>query len=250
MTVKTIQINENEITMRISKKKLNPGLYIVATPIGNLEDITIRSITVMERADLIICEDRKTGSRILKNYNIVKKIEILNEHNEQTKTKELFDRISREKIAVALISDCGTPLFEDPGNQLVDLCLKNNQNIYAVPGASSLTASLMVSGLSNKNFFYYGFLPANKKQRIRSLKSLGILNNFDLIFLDTPYRMKQIIDDMASVLGKKRQGIIFYRLTFENEKIYWGTLDELNIQVSGLPKGEFVLILKKQKMRK
>lgn len=238
-------INFSAIASLLEEEKLPYGLYIVAIDIGNPADITIRALSVLKNVDLVICEERKAGSSTLKKYGIQKPIELLNEHNEREQSKELLNKLMRGEIAVALISDCGTPLFADPGNKLVSDCHYYKIPVHSVPGASSLTAALMISGLSDQQFIYYGFLPANKEERIGALKQVES-SQHNLIFLETPYRLKALLSDIAAVLGKKRKGIIAYKLTQPEERVLKGTIDELIYEAQSFPKGEFVFILERR----
>jgi 16S rRNA (cytidine1402-2'-O)-methyltransferase len=219
-------------------------LYVVATPIGNPDDITLRALKVLAKVDFIICEERKEGSKLLKQYQISKPLECLNEHNEAEKTPDLIQRLLFQQESAALISDAGAPLFADPGNVLVRECHANNIPVIPIPGASSIMAALMASGLEDDQFLYYGFLPANKIERRKALKMLPY--QYNLIFLETPYRLKQLLADMISVLSGKRRAIIAYKLTQPQEKLFWGTLSELETMTQNLPKGEFVFILQKK----
>ena len=223
-------------------------LYVVATHIGNPDDITLRALKVLKDVDFVICEEFKVGSRLLKSYDIKKPLELLNEHNEDVQTQVILDKLLMNNETAALISDAGTPLFADPGNNLVWLCHQNGVDVVPIPGASSIMAALMVSGLKLEQFLYYGFLPANKEERKRAIKRLP--NNYDLIFLETPYRLKQLLGDLKKILGPNRQAIIAYKLTQLNEKIFWGSLQELSVMIQELPKGEFVFVLRKIEMNK
>ncbi len=218
-------------------------LYVVATPIGNPDDITLRALKILKDVDFVICEERKIGSKFLKKYDIKKSFELLNEHNEKEQTPNILSRLLENNESAALISDAGTPLFADPGNELVWQCHQNNIPVIPIPGVSSLMAALMVSGLKLDKFLYYGFLSANKDKRISEFRKLP--KNIDIVFLEAPYRLKQLLRDMIKILGEKRQSIIVYKLTFPEEKIFWGSLKELSIMTDGLAKGEFVFILRK-----
>ncbi|MDP8203320.1 MAG: 16S rRNA (cytidine(1402)-2'-O)-methyltransferase [Candidatus Tenebribacter mawsonii] len=223
-------------------------LFVVATHIGNPDDITLRALKILKEVDFVICEEFKVGSRLLKSYDIKKPLELLNEHNEDEQTQVILNRLVMNGETAAIISDAGTPLFADPGNSLVWQCHQNGVSVIPIPGASSIMAALMVSGLNLEQFLYYGFLPANKDERKRAIKRLP--NNYDLIFLETPYRLKQLLADMKNILGVNRQAIIAYKLTQPNEKIFWGSLHELITMTQELPKGEFVFILKKLELNK
>ncbi len=223
-------------------------LYVVATHIGNPDDITLRALKVLKEVDFVICEEFKVGSRLLKSYDIIKPLELLNEHNETEQTQVILNKLLMNGETAAMISDAGTPLFADPGNNLVWQCHQNGVKVVPIPGASSIMAALMASGLKLEQFLYYGFLPANKDERKRAIKRLP--HNYDLIFLETPYRLKQLLADMKKILGANRQAIIAYKLTQPNEKIFWGNLQELITMTQELPKGEFVFILRKIEMNK
>jgi 16S rRNA (cytidine1402-2'-O)-methyltransferase len=217
-------------------------LYIVATPIGNKEDITLRALRILQSADFVICEERKEGSKLLKMYDLENSLECLNEHNEKEMTPVLIEKMLLQNQTAALISDAGTPLFADPGNRLVRECHANNIPVVPVPGASSVMAALMMSGLENEQFLYCGFLPANKMERLKALKALPFQVN--IVFLEAPYRLKPFLRDMISTLSGKREAIIAYKLTQPEEKFFWGNLKELQLMTENLPKGEFVFILK------
>ncbi len=220
----------------------------MATPIGNLDDITLRALKVLRAVDFVICEERKIGSKLLNKLDIEKPLELLNEHNESEQTQNILFRLQENLSTAALISDAGTPLFADPGNELVRQCHRNNIPVIPIPGASSLMSALMGSGLALDKFLYHGFLSANKNLRISELRKLS--KNIDIVFLEAPYRLKQLLRDMIKILGEKRKAIIAYKLTFPEEKFFWGTLKELSIMTDGLAKGEFVFILEKVIERK
>lgn len=218
-------------------------LFVIATPIGNDQDITLRALQILKAVDLVICEEFKMGSKLLKKYEISKPLENLNEHNEKSKTERLIERFLQEELQAALISDAGTPLFADPGNQLVQQCHYYQIPVIPIPGVSSIMAALMACGLSLQQFLYYGFLPANKAERLRALKKLPVF--YDIVFLEAPYRLKPLLRDMIKALSGKREGIIAYKLTQREEKFFYGNLNELQLMTSTLPKGEFVFILRK-----
>ncbi len=222
-------------------------LYIVATPIGNWDDITLRALKVLKEVDFVICEERKVGSRLLRYYEIKQEVMLLNEHSTSGDMEEIFNKLFLEGKTAALISDAGTPLFADPGNRLVYKCNDNGIQVKPVPGASSLMAMLMISGLKLNSFQYCGFLPANREERGNALRRYQKLTNLDLVFLEAPYRLKQILRDMEVVLGANRKIMLGYKLTQEEEKFFEGTISEMRIMTSELPKGEFVVVLPSNK---
>ena len=216
------------------------NLYIVATPIGNPKDITLRALEVLKDVDAVICEEYRVGSTLLKRYDIQNELVQLNEHNEKEQTEFIINEYLLKGKSLALISDAGAPLFADPGNKLVLKCHSYNIKVVPIPGATSIMTAIMGAG-SVKNFLYFGFLPANKEKRRKAVKTLP--RNVDLIFLETPYRLKSLLDDLIMLLGRNRRGIIAYKLTMPQEKFFFGTLSEL--KEMEIPKGEFVFILKK-----
>ncbi len=218
-------------------------IYIVATPIGNYEDITLRALRILKECDFIICEEYKEARRLLSHYQIQKELVALNEHNEKEVTSEIISRINSGQSA-ALISDCGTPLFSDPGHFLVSLAIQNKIDIVPVPGASSLLSALVGSGLDFEKFYYYGWLSPKKEIRKKQLFDLKRIKE-TIIILDTPYRLQILLEDVVKILGEQVYIVLAYELTKEKEKFYRGTaLQIFNIAQKENLKGEFVLMLK------
>jgi 16S rRNA (cytidine1402-2'-O)-methyltransferase len=222
-----------------------PVLYVIAMPIGNARDITLRALDVLKEVDLLICEERKIGFRYQSAYDFKKEMELLNEHNSAEQSLHILQRLQTEKLSAALVSDAGTPLFADPGADLIALCHYENIPVIPIPGASYLMTALMGSGINLKRFMYYGFLPANADERIQAIRKLKMWLDWDILFLETPYRLKPFLRDLMQVLGPKREGIIAYRLTFPEEQFVIGNLATLVEKAEKLPKGEFVFILKR-----
>lgn len=222
-----------------------PILYVVAMPIGNPKDITLRALEILKEADILICEERKIGFRYRSAYGLTQEWDLLNEHDQFEQSMAILQKMKAEKKSAALVSDAGTPLFADPGCHLVSLCRYEGIPVIPIPGASSIMAALMGSGLDLKRFLYYGFLPANSDERIKALKKIKNLTDLDIVFLETPYRLKAFLQDIRKVLGMGRSGIIAYRLTFPEEQFFEDTITKLINRTESLPKGEFVFILKK-----
>ncbi len=220
------------------KKKL----YIVSTPIGNYEDITLRALNVLKEVDFIICEEFKEARRLLSSYKIEKRLVNINEHNEKEASDEILHMMLEGKSA-ALISDCGTPLFSDPGHLLVDLAIQNKVEIVPVPGASSLMAALVVSGLDFEKFYYYGWLSPKKDIRRKQLLDLKRRKE-TIVLMDTPYRLKTLMTDIVKILGPNIPCVLAFELTKEKEKFYRGNTGNIlnHVEKENL-KGEFVLIL-------
>jgi 16S rRNA (cytidine1402-2'-O)-methyltransferase len=220
------------------KKKI----FIVSTPIGNYDDITIRALNILKSVDIILCEEYKVARRFLAHYKIEKELISLSEHNEDEVVDEILLKIKEGKTT-ALISDCGTPLFSDPGHLLVDVCISNNIDIVPVPGANSLLPALIGSGFDFEKFYYYGW-PSPKKD-IRRKQLLELKRRKEIIVLmDTPYRLKTLLTDVARLIGKQVPVVLAYELTMKEERYYRGSAEKvLNIAEKKNLKGEFVLII-------
>jgi len=218
------------------------NLYIVSTPIGNYDDITIRGLNILKNADFIICEEFKEARRLLSHYQISKELVSLNEHNEKEVVNDIILRLI-EGNSAALISDCGTPLFSDPGHLLVEICISQNIKVVPVPGGNSLLPALTGSGFDIEKFYYYGWLSPKKDIRRQQLLQIKRINEV-IVILDTPYRLKSLLTDIVKILGKNIPSVLAFQLTMENEKFFRGTAEEiLNIAEKRNLKGEFVLIL-------
>jgi 16S rRNA (cytidine1402-2'-O)-methyltransferase len=221
---------------------MNSKLYLVSTPIGNYDDITLRALNILKEVDFIICEEYKEANRLLSHYGIKKELIALNEHNENEIVDDIILKLSEEKSA-ALISDCGTPLFSDPGHLLVEVCITQKIDVIPVPGASSLLPALTGSGLDFEKFYYYGWLSPNKQIRRKQLIDLKKIKEV-IVLLDTPYRLKSLMMDIVKVLGKNIKIVLAFQLTMKDEKFYRGTAEDiLKIAEEKNIKGEFVLIL-------
>ena len=221
-------------------------LYLVSTPIGNYEDITLRALRILKEADFIICEEFKEARRFLSQQHIDKELFALNEHNENEAANDLLLKILEGKTA-ALISDAGTPLFSDPGHLLVELCISQKIDVIPVPGANSLLPALICSGLDFEKFYYYGWLSPKKDERRSELLKLKGIREV-IVLLDTPYRLKSLLADVVKMLGKNIRTVLAFDLTMKTEKFYRGTAEEvLKIAEQKNIKGEFVLILDNKK---
>jgi 16S rRNA (cytidine1402-2'-O)-methyltransferase len=217
-------------------------LYLVATPIGNWEDITLRALRVLKEVDLVVFEERKEGARLLRHYGIEKPVESLNEHNEAASSQVILDRI-KEGLSVALISDAGTPVFSDPGQVLVDRAIRLGITVVPVPGASSLMPALIVSGFSIREFLFEGFLSPKRTRRIAELQQLK-REPRTIVLMDAPYRLVQLVRDIAEVIGSSRRICVAFDLTLPTEKIFHGTAPELyRLFAKEERKGEFVLMI-------
>ncbi|MFZ0454296.1 MAG: 16S rRNA (cytidine(1402)-2'-O)-methyltransferase [Ignavibacteriaceae bacterium] len=217
-------------------------LYLVSTPIGNYEDITLRAIRILKEVDFIVCEEFKEARRLLSHYKIEKELISLNEHNESEVVNDIILKISEGKSA-AVISDSGTPLFSEPGHLLVELSVSQDVNVIPVPGTNSLLPALTGSGLDFEKFYYYGWLSPNKQIRRKQLIDLKKIKEV-IVILDTPYRLKSLMTDIVKILGKGIRTVLAFQLTMKDEKFYRGTADDiLKITEQKNLKGEFVLML-------
>ncbi|MCF6270170.1 MAG: 16S rRNA (cytidine(1402)-2'-O)-methyltransferase [Melioribacteraceae bacterium] len=218
-------------------------LYIVSTPIGNYDDITLRALKTLKEVDIVICEEYKPARRLLSHYGITKELISLNEHNESEFTSEVISEIISGKTA-ALISDSGTPLFSDPGVILVKEAIEKEIQIIPIPGASSLLSALVGSGFDLNNFYYYGWLSPKKDIRRSQLQKLKTLNEL-IVILETPYRLQALLSDIEKTFGKNQFVVVAFKLTQDGEKFFRGTVNSI-IKITSSKeklKGEFVLLL-------
>ena len=220
-----------------------PGiLYVVPTPIGNYDDITLRALKVLRESDVIICEEYKEARRFLSAHQITKELLSLNEHNERETAGEVIALLKAGKN-LSLISDCGTPIFSDPGSYLITLCIQSNINVVPLPGANSLITALSGSGFDINNFHYYGWLSPKKEIRAAELHKLKKTREL-IILLETPYRLIKFLEDIASVFPKSTRGVLAYDLTKPTEMYYRGTLEEIRDTAKKYNlKGEFVMLI-------
>jgi len=221
---------------------MKPKLYLAATPIGNYADITLRALETLKSVDFIICEEFKEARRLLAYYKIEKELVSLNEHNEKEEAAGVVDRLAEGKTA-ALISDCGTPLFSDPGHYLVDLCVAKKIEVVPLPGASSLLPALTGSGLNFEKFYYYGWLSPKKDIRLQELIKLKSIKSV-LVILDTPYRLRQLLADVQKAFGPKKNIVVAFNLTVDGEEFFRGEVSSiLKMADERKLKGEFVLLI-------
>jgi len=221
------------------KEKKYGTLYIVSTPIGNDDDITIRALKVLKSVDIVVCEEPKVGARTLHKYNLSQKMELLNEQNELIKTPQLIELLEKGKN-LALICDGGTPVFADPGLLLVQNCLKKNIPIKVIPGVSSLMTAIVRSGFPIDQFLYAGFLSRKKEERILQLRRLSTEKR-TVVLLETPYRLVPLLEAAAQIMPNRR-AYIGCNLTMPFETHHYGTFKELYDTFKNTKfKGEFVI---------
>ena len=216
-------------------------LYVVATPIGNLEDITLRALRILREVDLIACEDTRQTRKLMDHYGIGKPMISYHEHNEKARAEELVRELGSGK-SVALVSDAGTPLIADPGYRLVELAREQGIAVSPIPGCSALLAALSASGLPTDSFSFRGFLPAKRAQRRKALEPWKTADT-TVIFYETPHRILDALEDIAAVLGPRRI-VLARELTKIHEEFLRGTAGELKSALAqrGSIKGEFVVM--------
>ena len=216
-------------------------LYLVATPIGNLEDVTLRALRILKEVDQIACEDTRHTLKLLGHYNIQKPLISYHEHNELTRAPELV--VAMEQGAqVALVSDAGVPLVSDPGYRLVTLCLRHHIPVIPIPGPSALLAALSASGLPNEEFLFAGFLPARSGERRRALERLRIEDR-TIILYEAPHRIEETLADAHEILGD-RPACIAREVTKIHEEFRRGSLSALAASQAEKPaRGEITLLI-------
>jgi len=230
------------MTMRANSKREAIGcLYLVATPIGNLEDITLRALRVLKEADLVACEDTRRTQKLLNHYAIRKRLVSYHEHNEMTRAAELVIELE-QGAQLALVSDAGTPVISDPGHRLVALCLRHHIPVVPIPGPSALVAALAASGMPTEEFLFAGFLPSRTGERRRALRALASQER-TLVLYEAPHRLAETLEDALEVLGP-RHAVIAREVTKLHEEFKRGTLKDLLEHTQRKPpRGEITLLI-------
>jgi 16S rRNA (cytidine1402-2'-O)-methyltransferase len=223
--------------------RLAPGLYVVATPIGSLEDITLRALRVLRQADLIACEDTRHTQKLLNHFEIKTPTQSYHEHNEAARTQELVKRVAAGE-SVALVSDAGMPGVSDPGERVIRAVIERGLNVVVVPGASALVSALVVSGLSTEQFRFVGFLPPRSGERRSVLEGLASVTE-TLVFYEAPHRITEMLNDLAKILGPDRKVAVARELTKVHEEFLRGTTAEVSREMArrGPAKGEITVIV-------
>jgi 16S rRNA (cytidine1402-2'-O)-methyltransferase len=234
---------------------LAPGLYLVATPIGNLEDITLRALRILRSADRIACEDTRQTAKLLSHFSITTPTVSYHLHNEQSRANELIDQL-KDGARIALVSDAGTPAIADPGADLVSAAIAAGIPVFPIPGANAAISALIASGLSTERFTFHGFLPSKSGQRrsvleqLRAALSVANANNTDAppvtqIFYETPHRILEALADIAATLGPAHRIALARELTKLHEEHLRGPVSDILATLQQRPtiRGEFVLLL-------
>ncbi len=219
-------------------------LFIVATPIGNLDDITFRAVETLKSVDLVLAEDTRHSQKILNHFNIKTPISAFHDYNEREKCNTVIDKL-KQGDSIALISDAGTPLISDPGYILVSAAKKNSVNVVPIPGPSALITALSASGIPSDRFSFFGFLPSKQNARIKTLKTFASRPETIIVY-ESPKRIMVTLTDMLFVFGEEREVCLAKELTKTFETILTTNISNLIDYISADPghqKGEFVLLI-------
>lgn len=222
-----------------NQKKGN--LYIIATPIGNLEDITLRAIRILKEVDFIAAEDTRHTLKLLNHLEISKPLVSYHRHNEEIRTEELIKELKTGKN-IGLVSDAGTPGICDPGEEIIKKCIEESIKVVPIPGACAMINALITSGISTKEFIFLGFLPLNKKSRKEKLEEIKNANK-TIILYEAPHKLKNTLNDLSDIL-QSREVVLARELTKIHEEYIRGTVKELMEKTDNL-KGEMILIIEK-----
>jgi len=230
----------SEVLADLTARPLQPALYLVATPIGNLADISLRALSILARAELIAAEDTRHSKKLLTHFGLAAKLAPYHEHNAEKERPKLLARL-RARQSVALMSDAGTPLVSDPGYKLVRAALDAGLTVISIPGPSASLAALTSSGLPTDTFLFAGFLPPKsgaRRGRLEQLKTVPAT----LILFESSSRLAKSLTDMADLLGP-REAAVAKELTKLHETVMRGRLDRLAAEFTETPKGEFVVVV-------
>jgi len=237
--------SEAESSEEKERLREGPTLYLVATPIGNLEDITLRALRVLKEVDVIACEDTRQTQKLLNHYAIATRTTSYHEHNEITKSAELVKEM-QEGASVALVTDAGMPGISDPGYRLITLAIRHHIPVVPIPGASAFLSALVASGLPTDSFRFSGFLPTKRGERRAVLD--GIKNSQRTqVFYEAPHRILETMEDVVEVLGESRQIVIAREVTKMHEEFLRGGAAEVfkNLRERDAVKGEITLLIGK-----
>ena len=216
-----------------------PCLYLIATPIGNLEDITYRAIKTLQEVEVVFCEDTRITSQLLNHYKIKKKLIASHQYNEIENKDKLLEYL-KNGFSVGLVTDRGTPIISDPGYELVQIAIDNDYHVVAIPGATAFVCALITSGVPCQPFTFYGFLNSKQSKRRKELEDLKRVNNA-IIFYEAPHRLLETLEDMKTILGNRKCSIS-REITKKFEEIYRGNIEQLLQEIKEV-KGEIVIVV-------
>jgi len=229
----------------LSHRKQEPErsvLYIVGTPIGNLDDISARAINILRNVSMIACEDTRKTGKLLNQFNISNTLISFHKYSSLKKTNFLIEKLL-EGLSIALVSDAGMPLISDPGELLVKAVKKKDIDVICIPGPCAALTALVTSGLESSKFTFYGFLPRNGKDRIMLLKSIHKSRMTSIIY-ESPQRIIKLLLELKNICGNYRNIVLVKELTKRHEKHFRGNIDEVLIKINNIePKGEYTLII-------
>ena len=231
--------------MNLNNNKFKPGLYCVATPIGNMGDISFRAVKILQDSDLILCEDTRVTKKILQKFDINKKLISNHKFNENKNLEKVIETLNNNKI-VSLVSDAGTPAVSDPGRILVQECVKNKINIFPIPGASAVSSAISISGFSD-NYYFCGFLPEKQNQVKKLFKNISLFES-SIIFFISPNKLQKRIDDVKEFFFN-RDILICREITKYHEEYIRTSVKELE-NVNFSRKGEITVVISEIKKEK
>jgi 16S rRNA (cytidine1402-2'-O)-methyltransferase len=237
------QENQKNTREKNADKPLAPGLYLVATPIGNLEDITLRALRILRSVDRIACEDTRQTQKLLNHFEIRTPTVSYHMHNEGSRSEELVTEL-KQGARIAVVSDAGTPGIADPGGQIASAAIAAGIDVFPIPGANAAISGLIASGLPTEQFTFHGFLPAKAGQRKTALEELPRGNTTHL-FYEAPHRILDTLADIEAILGPTQHVVVARELTKLHEEFLRGPVGDLRTQLAARPsiRGEIVLIL-------
>jgi 16S rRNA (cytidine1402-2'-O)-methyltransferase len=244
-TIGNLKICNRDVILPAMTEAAKPALYLVATPIGNLEDITLRALRVLKEVDVIACEDTRQTQKLLNHYAIATRTTSYHEHNEAERAAELVKRM-QDGVSVALVTDAGMPGISDPGYRLIVLAIQHGLPVVPVPGASAFLAALVASGLPTDSFHFNGFLPAKRGERRATLEQIKNSSRTQ-VFYEAPHRIVETLTDVVEVLGGVRNVAIARELTKLHEEFLRGNASEVleNLKSRESVKGEITLLIGK-----
>lgn len=216
-----------------------PTLYLIPTPIGNLDDITLRAIHILKEVEVVFSEDTRVTALLLNHLNIKKKLISNHEYNERENKDKLLEYL-KNGYSVGLVSDRGTPVISDPGYELAQVAIENNYNVVSLPGATALIPALTVSGIEPMPFLYYGFLNSKESKRKKELENLKNIK-YTMIFYEAPHRITKTLEEMLEILGNRKISIS-REITKKFEEVYRGTIQEVMEETKEI-KGEIVIVV-------
>ena len=233
--------NSNKNINHRNTSKLEAGLYVTSTPIGNLKDFTIRGIETLQNVDIIACEDTRRSRKLLNYYNIKNKLISYHDYNEKKVLPKLISNLLAGK-SIALISDAGTPLINDPGYKIVSECIKRKIRVFSIPGACSIIAALSVSGLPVNQFIFLGFFPTKINDRKKLISTISVLKT-SIVFFETPVRLKKTLEFLNNYFPERQISICKELTKIHESTIVKKITETLSDEEIKKPKGEYVLVL-------